>query len=74
MCNWMPSSLLGQSPGSPVDLISEYGREGRGFVALQDGIDTTTSGGHSVFHIMAALVEFERDLISKKQTTSGGNL
>lgn len=53
-----------------ADLIAKYGREGRGFVALQDGIDTTTSGGKLVFHIMAALAEFERYLISER-TTAG---
>ena len=55
---------LGRSLGFLADLIAEYGREGRGFVALQDGIDTITTGDKLVFHIMAALVEFERDLIS----------
>ncbi|MGQ7848698.1 recombinase family protein [Granulosicoccus sp. 3-233] len=61
---------LGRSLGFLADLIAEYGREGRGFVALQDGIDTTTTGGKLVFHIMAALAEFERDLISER-TTAG---
>ena len=61
---------LGRSLGFLADLIAEYGREGRGFVALQDGIDTNTSGGKLVFHIMAALAEFERDLISER-TTAG---
>ena len=37
---------------------------------MQDGIDTNTSGGKLVFHIMAALAEFERDLISER-TTAG---
>ena len=61
---------LGRSLGFLADLIAEYGREERGFVALQDGIDTNTSGGKLVFHIMAALAEFERDLISER-TTAG---
>ena len=61
---------LGRSLGFLAELIAEYGREGRGFVALHDGIDTTTTGGKLVFHIMAALAEFERDLISER-TTAG---
>ncbi len=43
---------LGRYLGFLADLIAEYDREGRGFVALQDGIDTTTSGGKLVFHIL----------------------
>lgn len=41
-----------------------------GFIALQDGINTETSGGRLVFHIMGAFVEFERSLISER-TTAG---
>lgn len=61
---------LGRSLGFLAELIAEYGREGRGFVALQDGIDTTSGGGKLVFHIMVAMAEFERDLISER-TTAG---
>ena len=61
---------LGRSLGFLIDLIGEMGRRGAGFQALQDGIDTSTSGGKLVFHIMGALAEFERDLISER-TTAG---
>ena len=61
---------LGRSLGFLAALISQFEKEGRGFVALQDGIDTNTSSGKLVFHIMAALAEFERDLISER-TTAG---
>lgn len=57
---------LGRSLGFLVDLVAEYGRKGRGFIALQDGIDTNTSSGKLVFHIMASLAEFERELISER--------
>jgi len=57
---------LGRSLGFLAELIAQFGKEDRGFVALQDGIDTNTSGGKLVFHIMAALAEFERDLISER--------
>jgi DNA invertase Pin-like site-specific DNA recombinase len=33
---------------------------------LSDGIGTTTAGGKLVFHIMGALAEFERSLISER--------
>jgi DNA invertase Pin-like site-specific DNA recombinase len=37
---------------------------------LQEAIDTTTPGGKLVFHVFAALAEFERDLIHER--TSAG--
>lgn len=37
-----------------------------GFKSLQEGIDTTTSGGKLVFHIFGALTEFERSLIQER--------
>ena len=61
---------LGRSLAFLTDLIARFGEEGKGFIALQDGIDTTTTGGKLVFHIMAALTEFERDLI-RERTIAG---
>jgi DNA invertase Pin-like site-specific DNA recombinase len=61
---------LGRSLGFLIELIDHLGKTGAGFVALQDGIDTTTSGGKLVFHIMGALADFERTLISER-TTAG---
>jgi DNA invertase Pin-like site-specific DNA recombinase len=46
------------------------GKQGIGFQSLIDGIDTATSGGKLVFHIMGALAEFERDLI-RERTKAG---
>jgi DNA invertase Pin-like site-specific DNA recombinase len=42
---------------------------GIGFRSLQEAIDTT-SGGKLVFHVFAALAEFERDLI-RERTAAG---
>ena len=36
------------------------------FICATQNIDTTTSGGKLVFHIMGAMAEFERDLISER--------
>ena len=44
--------------------------EGIGFKSLQESIDTTTSSGKLVFHIFAALAEFERNLI-RERTNAG---
>lgn len=61
---------LGRSLGFLCDLIERLGQQGAGFQSLTDGIDTTTSGGRLVFHIMGALAEFERDLI-RERTRAG---
>lgn len=57
---------LGRSLGFLIDLFNQLSEQGAEFQALKDGIDTSTSGGKLVFHIMGALAEFERDLISER--------
>ncbi len=61
---------LGRSLGFLCELIDKLKEQGAGFHSLTDGIDTTTTGGKLVFHIMGALAEFERDLI-KERTKAG---
>jgi DNA invertase Pin-like site-specific DNA recombinase len=55
---------LGRSLRHLVDTITELEHRGVGFRSLSESIDTTTPGGKLVFHIFAALAEFERDLIA----------
>lgn len=50
--------------------MERFKQQGAGFQSLTDGIDTTTTGGKLVFHIMGALAEFERDLI-RERTKAG---
>ncbi|SEG16690.1 Site-specific DNA recombinase [Nitrosospira multiformis ATCC 25196] len=57
---------LGRSLSFLISLIEKLRNEGAGFESLSDGIDTTTAGGKLVFHIMGALAEFERSLISER--------
>lgn len=61
---------LGRSLGFLCSFIEELGKHKTGFISLTDGIDTATSGGKLVFHIMGALAEFERDLI-RERTKAG---
>jgi DNA invertase Pin-like site-specific DNA recombinase len=61
---------LGRSLGFLCSLLEELGKQQTGFLSLTDGIDTATSGGKLVFHIMGALAEFERDLI-RERTKAG---
>lgn len=54
-------SLLGL-----VQLINKLGARGIEFQSLNEAIDTASNGGRLIFHIMAALAEFERALISER--------
>lgn len=57
---------LGRSLSHLVLLIEKFGREGVGFISLTEAIDTTNPAGRLVFHLLAALAEFERALISER--------
>jgi DNA invertase Pin-like site-specific DNA recombinase len=61
---------LGRSLRHLVDTVTGLAERGIGFRSLQEAIDTTTAGGKLVFHVFAALAEFERDLI--RERTSAG--
>jgi len=57
---------LGRSLSKLVDLITHLERRGIEFVSLNESINTNSSGGVLIFHMMAALAEFERNLISER--------
>ena len=57
---------LGRSLTHLIDTVHRLDARGVGFKSLQEHIDTTTSGGKLVFHVFAALAEFERDLIGER--------
>lgn len=57
---------LGRSLRHLIDLVGALERRGIAFRSLNEGIDTSTAGGKLVFHVFAALAEFERDLISER--------
>jgi DNA invertase Pin-like site-specific DNA recombinase len=61
---------LGRSLRHLVDTVTGLADRGIGFRSLQESIDTTTPGGKLVFHVFAALAEFERDLI-RERTRAG---
>jgi DNA invertase Pin-like site-specific DNA recombinase len=61
---------LGRSLRDLVDTVTRLAGRGVGFCSLQEAIDTTTPGGKLVFHVFAALAEFERDLV--RERTSAG--
>jgi DNA invertase Pin-like site-specific DNA recombinase len=61
---------LGRSLRHLVETVADLERRGVGFRSLSESIDTTTPGGKLVFHLFAALAEFERDLI-RERTRAG---
>lgn len=61
---------LGRSLPHLVETVRDLVARGVGFQSLQENIDTTTSGGKLIFHLFAALAEFERDLI-RERTQAG---
>ena len=61
---------LGRSLRHLLDVVAALIERKIGFRSLQESIDTTTSGGKLVFHIFAALAEFEKDLI-RERTLAG---
>lgn len=57
---------LGRSLKHLIKVVEDLEAEGVGFISLQEGFDTTTSGGRLVFQIFGALAEFERNLIQER--------
>ena len=57
---------LGRSLTHLVETVHRLEVRGVGFKSLQEHIDTTTPGGKLIFHVFAALAEFERDLIGER--------
>lgn len=57
---------LGRSLVDLVRLINHLGNRKVEFQSLTEAIDTSSSGGRLLFHLLAAMAEFERSLISER--------
>jgi len=57
---------VGRSLKHLIETVEHLEAMGVGFQSVTEAIDTTTSGGKLVFHIFAALAEFERTLIRER--------
>ncbi len=53
-----------------LEIMEMLNEMGAGFRSLTEDINTSTPGGRLVFHVMAAISEFERDLI-RERTAAG---
>lgn len=61
---------LARSLRQLIETVEELGGRGIGLKSLTESIDTTTTGGRLIFHIFAALAEFERGVI-RERTKAG---
>ena len=61
---------LARSLKQLIETVEALGLQGIGLRSLTEAIDTTTSGGRLVFHLFAALAEFERGVI-RERTLAG---
>ena len=61
---------LARSVKQLIETVEDLEARGMGLRSLTETIDTTTSGGKLIFHIFAALAQFERSII-RERTTAG---
>lgn len=61
---------LGRSLADLVRVVAGLEKRGVEFASLTEKIETASASGKLVFHLFAALAEFERNLISER-TTAG---
>ena len=57
---------LARSLKQLIETVEALEGRGVGFRSLTESIDTTSTGGRLVFHIFAALAEFERSIIQER--------
>ncbi len=57
---------LGRSLIDLIETVNRLSRRGCEFRSLTESIDTASSGGRLLFHVMGAMAEFERSIISER--------
>jgi len=57
---------IGRSVQNLIDVFETLRQRGVDVVILDQAIDTTTPAGKLMFHVIAAIAEFERDLIRER--------
>ena len=57
---------LGRSVKNLITLVGDLAQRGIHFKSLTDNIDTSTTSGRFLFHVMASLAEMERELLPER--------
>ena len=57
---------LGRSLQHLLNIVEEFHKRNIDFICVDQNIDTTTASGKFTFHILAAVAEFEREMISER--------
>ena len=57
---------LGRSISDLIKIITFFGKHNVQFISISDNIDTTTTNGRLLFHLMGSIAEFERELIQER--------
>jgi len=57
---------LGRSLKDLIELLDEFKQKNIKFISLSENIDTTTATGELAFHMIGAIAQFERRLISER--------
>jgi DNA invertase Pin-like site-specific DNA recombinase len=57
---------LGRNLKDLIRIVNELEEQEIGFISLTEQIDTSTPAGKLVFHVFAALAEFEKNLIQER--------
>ncbi len=57
---------VGRSLPHLLDVVGDLKERGVGFQSLNETIDTTTANSELIFHLFAALTQFERSLIVER--------
>src|SRR3954454_12384828 len=66
----LPWDRLARSLKQLIETVEGFGTRGIGLRSLTEAIDTSSAGGKLVFHLFAALAEFERGVI-RERTLAG---
>ena len=57
---------LGRSVRNLIELVNGLAERGVDLVVLHQGLDTSTPAGKLLFHVLASIAEFERDIIAER--------
>ncbi len=63
---------LGRSLKQLIETVTQLNERGIELKSIKEHIDTTTSTGKLMFHIIGAMAEFERDVIQERTLTGLG--